>query len=58
MDDNHPFLEKQIGHKPYGKVPRFGRIAISLLLYLAVWANLIRERAKAINSMPKSARCL
>ena len=51
MDDDHPFLEKQIGHKPYGKVPRFGRIAIwlvciavacGLVLYLAVWANLIR----------------
>ena len=30
MDDDHPFLEKQIGHKSYGKVPRFGRIAIWL----------------------------
>ncbi len=24
MDDDHPFLEKQMGHKPYGHVPRFG----------------------------------
>ena len=51
MDDNHPFLEKQMGHKPYGKVPRLGRIAIwlvliavgcGLLLYLAVHLDLIR----------------
>jgi hypothetical protein len=25
MDDDHPFLEKQMGHKPYGRVPRFGK---------------------------------
>ena len=51
MDDGHPFLEKQAGHKPYGKVPRLGKIAIclvliaiaaGLILYLAVWANLIQ----------------
>ena len=51
MDDNHPFLEKQMGHKPYGKVPRFGKIAIwlvliavvcGLLLYFAVHVDLIR----------------
>ena len=51
MDDVHPLLEKQIGHKPYGGVPRLGKIAIWLVLiavacgvvlYLAVWANLIR----------------
>jgi hypothetical protein len=51
MDDDHPYLEKQLGHKPYGHVPRLGRIAVwlvliaiacGLVLYLAVWANLIR----------------
>ncbi len=48
MDDDHPYLEKQLGHKPYGRVPRLGRIAIWVVLiaiaclYLAVWANLIR----------------
>jgi hypothetical protein len=51
MDDDHPFLEKQMGHKPYARVPRLGKIAIwlvliviafGLVLYLAVWANLIR----------------
>jgi hypothetical protein len=51
MDDDHPHLEKKLGHKPYGHVPRLGRIAIwltliaitcGLVLYLAVWANLIR----------------
>ena len=51
MDDDHPFLEKQMGHKPYGHVPRLGKIAIwlvliaitcSLVLYLAVWAKLIQ----------------
>jgi hypothetical protein len=48
-------LEKQIahqmGHKPYARLPSFGRIAIwlvliaiacGLLLYLAVWAKLIQ----------------
>jgi hypothetical protein len=51
MDDDHPVLEKQLGHKPYGRVPRLGKIAIwlvvtaiacGLLLYLAVWAKLIQ----------------
>ena len=51
MDDDHPHLERKLGHKPYGHVPRLAKIAIwlaliamacSLLLYLAVWANLIR----------------
>ena len=51
MDDDHPLLEKQIGHEPYRAVPRLGKIAIwlvliavacGLVLYLAVWANLIR----------------
>ena len=52
MDDDHPsFIERQMGHKFYGRVPRLERIAISLLvtalacgliLYLAVWAGLIR----------------
>jgi hypothetical protein len=51
MDDDHPFLEKQFGHKPYGHVPRLGKIAIwlvlgaiacSLILYLAVWKKLIQ----------------
>ena len=50
MDDDR-FIEKQMGHKFYGRVPRLGRIAIYLLvialacgvlLYLAAWANLIR----------------
>jgi hypothetical protein len=50
-DVDRPHLEKKLGHKPYGYVPRLGRIAIwlaliaigcGLLLYLAVWANLIR----------------
>ena len=51
MDDDHPYLEKRLGHKSYGHLPRLGRIAIwlaliaivcGLVLYLAVWANLIR----------------
>jgi hypothetical protein len=51
MHDDHPHLEKKMGHKPYGHVPRLGKIAIWLVLiavacasvlYLAVWANLIR----------------
>jgi hypothetical protein len=51
MDDDRPHLEKQLGHKPYGGVPKLGRIALwlvsiavacGLLLYLAVQANLIR----------------
>jgi hypothetical protein len=52
MDNNdRPFLEKQLGHKPYGHVPRLGTIAIwlvlvaiacCLVLYLAVWAKLIQ----------------
>ena len=51
MDDDHPFLEKRMGHKPYRHVPRLGKIAIwlvliaiacGLLLYLAVWTNLIQ----------------
>ena len=45
MGEDHPFLEKQMGHKTYGHVPRLGKIAIwlvlaaiacSLVLYLAV----------------------
>ena len=51
MDDDHPYLEKKMGHKPYRDVPRLGKIAIWLvliaiacgsILYLAVWANLIQ----------------
>jgi hypothetical protein len=51
MHDDHPHLEKKMGHKPYGHVPRLGKIAMwlvliavvcALVLYLAVWANLIR----------------
>ena len=51
MDDDRPFLEKKWGHKPYGGVPRLGKIAIwlvliaiacGLILYLAVWARLIQ----------------
>ena len=51
MDENHPFLEKQMGHKTYGHVPRLGKIAIwlvliaaacSLGLYLAVMTKLIQ----------------
>jgi hypothetical protein len=51
MDDDRPHLEKKMGHKPYGHVPRLGKIAIwlvliaivcGLILYLAVSTNLIR----------------
>jgi len=51
MDDDRPFLEKQMGHKPYGHVTRLGKIAIwlvsfaiacGLILYLAVWTKLIQ----------------
>jgi hypothetical protein len=28
MDDDRPHLEKKMGHKPYGHVPRLGKIAI------------------------------
>ena len=51
MDENHPFLEKQMGHKAYGHVPQLGKIAIwlvliaiacGLVLYLAVWTKLIQ----------------
>ena len=51
MDEDHPFLEKQMGHKPYGHVPRLGKIAfwlvsivigLALILYLAVWMKLIQ----------------
>jgi hypothetical protein len=35
MDDDHPFLEKQMGHKPYGDVPRFWKIAIWLVCIAA-----------------------
>jgi hypothetical protein len=50
-DDRSSFIEKQMGHKFYGRVPRLGRIvfyllvtaiACGLLLYLAVWAKLIQ----------------
>ena len=51
MDDDHPLLEKRMVHKPYGDIPRLGKIAIwlvliviacGLALYLAVWAKLIQ----------------
>jgi hypothetical protein len=51
MGDDQPYLEKRMGHKPYRHVPRLGKIAIwlvliaiacGLLLYLAVWTNLIQ----------------
>jgi hypothetical protein len=51
MDDDHPYLEKKMGHKPYGNVPRLGKIAIwlvliaivcGLVLYFAVRTNLIQ----------------
>ena len=51
MDHYRPFLEKQMGHKHYGHVPRLGKIAIwqvsiaiacGLILYLAVWTKLIQ----------------
>ena len=52
MDDDRPsFIEKQMGHKSYVQKRNWGAIAIWLvviviacgvLLYLAVWANLIR----------------
>jgi hypothetical protein len=51
MDEDHPYLEKKMGHKPYGNVPRLAKIAIwlvliaiacGLVLYLAVRRNLIQ----------------
>jgi len=51
MNDDHPFLEKRMGHKAYGNLPTLGKIAIwlvliviacGLVLYLAVWTNLIQ----------------
>jgi hypothetical protein len=51
VDDDRPYLEKKMGHKPYRGVPSLGKIAIwlvliaivgGLVLYLAVWANLIQ----------------
>ena len=51
MNDDHPYLEKRMGHKPCGHMPRLGKIAIwlvliaiacGLILYLAVWAKLIQ----------------
>ena len=51
MGEDHRFLEKQMGHKLYGHVPRLGKIAIwlvlaaiacSLVLYLAVMTKLIQ----------------
>jgi hypothetical protein len=51
MDGDRPHLEKQLGHKPYGNVPKLGKIAIwlvciavacGLALYLGVQTNLIR----------------
>jgi hypothetical protein len=51
MGDDRPHLEKRLGHKPYGGVPRLGKIAIwlvliaiacGLVLYLAVRTNLLQ----------------
>ena len=51
MNDDRPYLEKRMGHKPYGHVRSWGKIAIwlvlivvacGLVLYLAVWTNLIQ----------------
>ena len=51
MDDDHPYLEKRWGHKPYKQLRSWGKIAMwlvliaiacGLILYLAVWANLIQ----------------
>ena len=51
MNDDHPYLEKRWGHKAYGHLRSWGKIAMwlvliaiacGLILYLAVWANLIR----------------
>jgi hypothetical protein len=51
MNDDHPYLEKRMGHKPYGKPRSWGKIAMllvliavacGLILYVAVWANLIQ----------------
>jgi hypothetical protein len=51
MNDNHPYLEKRMGHKPYKQPRSWGKIAMllvliaiacGLILYLAVWANLIQ----------------
>jgi hypothetical protein len=40
MDDDHPHLEKKMGHKPYGDVPRLAKIAIWLVL-IAVACGLV-----------------
>jgi hypothetical protein len=32
MNDDHPYLEKRLGHKPYGRVRSWGKIAIWLVL--------------------------
>jgi hypothetical protein len=51
MNDDHPYLEKRMGHKPYGHVRSWGKIAMwlvsiaiacGLILYLAVWTKLIQ----------------
>ena len=51
MNDDHPYLEKRMGHKPYGNPRSWGKIAMllvliavacGLILYVAVWANLIQ----------------
>jgi len=51
MDEDRPYLEKRLGHKPYKNVPSLGKIAIWLVLiaiacglvvYLAVRTNLIQ----------------
>jgi hypothetical protein len=51
MNDDHPYLEKRMGHKPYGQPRSWGKIAMwlvliaiacGLILYLAAWANLIQ----------------
>ena len=51
MNDDHPYLEKRLGHKTYKQPRSWGKIAMllvlivigcGLILYLAVWANLIR----------------
>jgi len=51
MNDDHPYLEKRMGHKPYGQPRSWKKIAIwlvliaiacGLILYLPVWAKLIQ----------------
>ena len=41
MDDDHPFLEKQIGHKPYGHVPKVGKNCNLVSIDYSVWFGFV-----------------